>query len=72
MNTGIADAFNLGWKLAAACYFNGLITLLDTYNEERHAVRSALQKAQFNSLKYTTLVTPKLMQQLSVGLLNRS
>jgi 3-(3-hydroxy-phenyl)propionate hydroxylase len=62
MNTGITDAFNLGWKLAAVYRHSAPQALLHTYNEERHAVRSALQTSQFNSLKYTTLVTPKLMQ----------
>ena len=62
MNTGIADAFNLGWKLAAVLLHSGSHELLDTYNEERRALRSALQKAQFNSLRYTTPVTPKAMQ----------
>ena len=35
MNIGITDAFNLGWNQA----------LLQTYNTERHAVRSALQNS---------------------------
>ena len=62
MNTGIADDFNLGWKLAAVLRHGGSEELLDSYNHERHALRLALEKAQFNSLKYTTLVTPKVMQ----------
>ena len=62
MNTGIADAFDLGWKLAAVLRHSGSQALLDTFETERHAQRDALQKTQFNSLKYTTLVTPKIMQ----------
>ena len=62
MNTGITDAFNLGWKLAGVYKHGAPQALLRTYDMERHAVRSALQKSQFNSLKYTTLVTPKIMQ----------
>ena len=62
MNTGIADAFDLGWKLAAVLKHGGSQALLDTFEEERHAQRDALQKTQFNSLRYTTLVTPKIMQ----------
>ena len=61
MNTGIADAFNLGWKLAAVMNGTAPATLLATYNEERHALRTALEKAQFASLKYTTLTTPKIV-----------
>ena len=75
MNTGITDAFNLGWKLAAVLRNNAPRSLLHTYNTERHAVHSDLQKAQFNSLRYTTLVTPKIMQMafrwLVEPLLNR-
>jgi 2-polyprenyl-6-methoxyphenol hydroxylase-like FAD-dependent oxidoreductase len=37
MNTGIQDAFNLGWKMAAV--LNGADdTVLDTYQQERHPV----------------------------------
>ncbi|MFF1919165.1 FAD-dependent monooxygenase [Streptomyces sp. NPDC058221] len=35
MNTGIQDAFNLGWKLARAASGRALPELLDTYEEER-------------------------------------
>jgi len=41
MNTGIQDAYNLGWKLAAI--LRGADTaLLDTYNEERRPVAQAV------------------------------
>ncbi|RFA20841.1 hypothetical protein B7R25_08825 [Subtercola boreus] len=55
MNTGIADAFNLGWKLAAVVQHDAPDALLQTSDTERHALRTALEKAQFASLKYTTL-----------------
>jgi 2-polyprenyl-6-methoxyphenol hydroxylase-like FAD-dependent oxidoreductase len=35
MNTGIQDAFNLGWKLAAVLTGRAGAALLDTYEEER-------------------------------------
>ncbi len=38
MNTGIQDAANLGWKLAAAVAGWGGEELLDSYNSERHPV----------------------------------
>ncbi len=38
MNTGIQDAWNLGWKLAMRLRNPGAETLLDTYHEERHRV----------------------------------
>lgn len=62
MNTGIGDAFNLAWKLAAIHQHGGPKSLLQTYEQERHELRSNLQKAQVNSLHYTTLSTPAIMQ----------
>ena len=38
MNTGLQDAYNLGWKLAAVTRGEALESLLDTYHEERHKV----------------------------------
>jgi hypothetical protein len=42
MNTGIQDAFNLGWKLAAAV--QGRVDLLDSYQAERHPVGEQVLK----------------------------
>ena len=38
MNTGIQDAFNLGWKLALAAHDQAAPGLLDTYQAERHPI----------------------------------
>jgi 2-polyprenyl-6-methoxyphenol hydroxylase-like FAD-dependent oxidoreductase len=38
LNTGVQDAFNLGWKLAAVIRGDVGEELLDTYHEERHPV----------------------------------
>ncbi|MEV4114977.1 FAD-dependent monooxygenase [Nonomuraea sp. NPDC049695] len=38
VNTGLGDAFNLGWKLAAAVHGWAPDGLLDTYHSERHPV----------------------------------
>ena len=38
MNTGIQDAFNLGWKLAQVVHGGAPETLLGTYHAERHPV----------------------------------
>jgi 2-polyprenyl-6-methoxyphenol hydroxylase-like FAD-dependent oxidoreductase len=38
MNTGIQDAFNLGWKLGLVCHRKCSDSLLDSYNEEREPV----------------------------------
>jgi 2-polyprenyl-6-methoxyphenol hydroxylase-like FAD-dependent oxidoreductase len=37
MNMGMQDAFNLGWKLAAVMRGDAPESLLDTYQDERHA-----------------------------------
>ncbi len=42
MNTGLQDAFNLGWKLAAAVDGWAPGWLLDTYDAERHPVGDAV------------------------------
>jgi 2-polyprenyl-6-methoxyphenol hydroxylase-like FAD-dependent oxidoreductase len=38
LNTGVQDAFNLGWKLAATVQNRAPDGLLDTYHAERHPV----------------------------------
>ncbi len=38
MNTGLQDAFNLGWKLALVCRGEARAGLLDTYEAERQPV----------------------------------
>ena len=38
MNTGLQDAYNLGWKLALAVQGAAAPGLLETYHEERHPV----------------------------------
>ncbi len=42
MNTGIQDAYNLGWKLAAVLRGTAGVRLLDTYQEERMPVARAV------------------------------
>jgi 2-polyprenyl-6-methoxyphenol hydroxylase-like FAD-dependent oxidoreductase len=47
MNTGIQDAFNLGWKLAAVVRGHAGETLLSSYAAERHPVAvEALKRAE--------------------------
>ncbi|MEU9989700.1 FAD-dependent monooxygenase [Streptomyces sp. NPDC048045] len=46
MNTGLQDAANLGWKLAAAVHGHADPDLLDSYQAERHPVgRSVLRSS---------------------------
>jgi hypothetical protein len=44
MNTGIQDAMNLGWKLAAAVHGTAAPGLLDSYQGERHPVGERVLK----------------------------
>ncbi|MEU9079103.1 FAD-dependent monooxygenase [Kitasatospora sp. NPDC048538] len=51
MNTGMQDAFNLGWKLAAVVRGRAPRHLLDTYHTERHLAGAAvLRDVQAQSL----------------------
>jgi 2-polyprenyl-6-methoxyphenol hydroxylase-like FAD-dependent oxidoreductase len=45
MNTGIQDAYNLGWKLALVVRGVMAASVLDTYNDERHRVGDLLLKS---------------------------
>jgi len=42
LNTGIGDAMNLGWKLAATVKGHGAPGLLDSYHDERYPVGAAV------------------------------
>ncbi|GAA3267079.1 FAD-dependent oxidoreductase [Streptomyces lavendulae] len=42
LNTGIGDAVNLGWKLAATVHGHAPAGLLDTYADERHPIGAAV------------------------------
>ena len=59
MNTGIQDAANLGWKLAAVLR-GGDLVLLDSYEEERGAVGKALLRFTERGLKLATASNPLL------------
>ncbi|ESY09173.1 hypothetical protein X748_24260 [Mesorhizobium sp. LNJC386A00] len=44
MNTGLQDAFNLGWKLAMVLRGQAPDTLLDSFDAERHPVATMAQR----------------------------
>jgi 2-polyprenyl-6-methoxyphenol hydroxylase-like FAD-dependent oxidoreductase len=54
MNTGMQDAFNLGWKLADTVHGRGGDRLLDSYQDERHPI--AAKVIDFTT-RLTTLAT---------------
>jgi 2-polyprenyl-6-methoxyphenol hydroxylase-like FAD-dependent oxidoreductase len=55
MNTGMQDAFNLGWKLALVCAGVCPEGLLDSYSAERSAVGDTVLKAAGRLTKIGTL-----------------
>lgn len=51
LNTGLQDAMNLGWKLAAEVRGWAAPSLLDTYHDERHAVgRTVIERTEAQTL----------------------
>jgi hypothetical protein len=68
MNTGLQDAANLGWKLAAAVQGWAPQGLLDSYNDERHPVGKMVLRSS-GALVRLALVKPYLarMARIVVG-----
>ncbi|GAA0937442.1 FAD-dependent monooxygenase [Pseudonocardia zijingensis] len=58
MNTGLQDAANLGWKLAAAVRGRGGEQLLDSYHDERHPVGEMVLKMSGGLLRAALLTSP--------------
>ncbi|MGV0741825.1 FAD-dependent monooxygenase [Mycolicibacterium sp. XJ870] len=58
MNTGIQDAFNLGWKLAAVVHGQARPDLLDSYAAERSPVAQRLVKGTRRATRMTLLRSP--------------
>ncbi|KAJ2998833.1 hypothetical protein NUW58_g203 [Xylaria curta] len=58
MNTGIQDAINLGWKLAAVLRGEKPDSFLDTYNTERHRVGQYLLTSTDKAFTYVTSTNP--------------
>jgi 2-polyprenyl-6-methoxyphenol hydroxylase-like FAD-dependent oxidoreductase len=73
MNTGIGDAMNLGWKLAAAVRGSVPPWLLDSYETERHPVgESVLQLTDaFNQLVLSRSKVGRLLRTALVGTATR-
>lgn len=58
MNTGIQDAFNLGWKLSAVVHGQAPPELLDSYAAERSPVAQRLVKGTRRATRMTLLRNP--------------
>ncbi|GIJ43862.1 FAD-dependent oxidoreductase [Virgisporangium aliadipatigenens] len=65
MNTGIQDAINLGWKLAAELRGRAFPGLLDTYQSERHPVGAGV-------LKLTDLLFKAVLSRSRLGVQARN
>lgn len=58
MNTGLQDAVNLGWKLAAVLGGRASGALLDTYHSERHPVGRAVLRSSGLNLRLAMAHNP--------------
>ena len=65
LNTGVQDAYNLGWKLAAVLR-GGPESLLDTYQEERLPVAAAVLGLSSELYKSRSLKRGEATNQLSL------
>ncbi|NMO57001.1 monooxygenase [Actinoplanes sp. TBRC 11911] len=60
LNTGMHDAHNLGWKLAATMNGWAPDDLLDSYHEERHPVGAAVMRFTRAQMPLMTQFTPQI------------
>jgi hypothetical protein len=59
LNTGVQDAMNLGWKLAAVVRGAAPSSLLDSYHTERHPVAAAVGADTQAQTALLTAITPE-------------
>jgi 2-polyprenyl-6-methoxyphenol hydroxylase-like FAD-dependent oxidoreductase len=73
MNTGIGDAMNLGWKLAAAVRGSAPPWLLDSYEDERHRVGADVLRLTdvFNQLVLGNSKPRRLLRSAVIGAVTR-
>jgi len=74
MNTGVQDAFNLGWKLASVLQGRAHPDLLDSYSAERQRVRRELaadQVSNFNRLLHPSRLQKWVMTTLGPLVMKR-
>jgi len=73
MNTGLGDAMNLGWKLAAAVGGTAPSWLLDTYERERHPVGATVLRMTdaFNQIVLDRSAVRRAMRSFALGTILR-
>jgi hypothetical protein len=59
MNTGIQDAFNLGWKLAMVAQGQSSPELLDSYQDERVAIAEGVLALTHGLVRTFTMTSPR-------------
>jgi 2-polyprenyl-6-methoxyphenol hydroxylase-like FAD-dependent oxidoreductase len=59
MNTGLHDAFNLGWKLALVAHRQSPPALLDTYQDERLPIANSVLALTHALVKIFTVTSPR-------------
>ena len=62
MNTGLQDAFNLGWKLALVADGRAPATLLDSYQDERGPVAASVLAMTHGLVRTFTIASPRKRQ----------
>ncbi|MGH2482404.1 MAG: FAD-dependent monooxygenase, partial [Ktedonobacteraceae bacterium] len=62
MNTGIQDVCNLAWKLALVHTHHAPLTLLDSYEAERHPVAESVLQTSDLLIRMATIRQPLLQQ----------
>ncbi len=73
MNTGLGDAMNLGWKLAAAVRGSAPSFLLDSYEAERHPVGAQVLQLTdaFNEIVLNHSKVGRLLRTAVIGAVTR-
>ncbi len=71
MNTGMQDAYNLGWKLGLAVHGQASEGLLDSFNDERHPVGAQVLKETGGMLRMIDIksMVGRITRDTLVGLL---
>lgn len=73
MNTGIQDAYNLAWKMALVLKGKSPVSLLDSYNTERHKIGKEVVDLTHTATQMATIHNPVLsvIRNKMVGVLSK-
>lgn len=68
LNTGVQDAYNLAWKLALVLHGQAPVTLLDTYQAERHPVGQQVMRTSDLLLRTALLTNTALRRGRNIAM----